>query len=162
MTTLIKRITPFIILLGVVLIAFGLHRIQGFTVVTQKSIVYGPDYTWTYFEIDFGKYLQNLETSISFDQFPEVFGITIPTLPVKPANNADVVGWLNFTAKLISVYLLNWIIFALNNLVLIPIKLLLYPTNVILAVLGINTSNNDFIVAFKGLYSLNIPLIPYW
>lgn len=161
MLRITKKLIPFILLLGTVLIAFRMYNLEGFTVITQNRLVYSPEYTWTFYTIDFNKYLQNLETSIDLNQL-NALTLEPPVLPTKPSNDADVIGWVQFVAKLISVYAMNWIILIINALVVAPIKILCYPVNIIFAILGINTSNNDFITVFRNLYQIAIPYIPYW
>ena len=141
--------------------AFGITGMQGYTVLSTETINYGGQYNWTYYKLDIVKYLQNLQTSTSLDQLKTAwtsvdYGLA---MPIKPTG-IDVVKWL--------AYIVNWLIAVINmitrfigTIILFPTKLILYPINVLLAIFGINTSDQAFISVFNKLYSIDIPIIQY-
>lgn len=156
MKTLIKKIFPIILIVGLIGWAFGITY-TGFSIVNQKSINYGV-FTWTYYEFDVKQYLQSIEASLTDSN---VFNVvpTAPQLPTAP-NWSDVLSVLKFAFNSLFIWVFNCIIYALNWVILAPLKLVLYPLNILYAIFGLNTANADWIQAFNTLYSFEIPLIP--
>lgn len=159
---MLKRITylvlPFSILLGVLLISIHIFDLDGLSVLTREQINYFGQYNWTYYRLDLPQYIKNLETSIQIDQLTKIFP-QVPVFPRKPTS-IDVIEWLSWIGKLFP-YIVNWVIYVSNIVILAPLKLLLYPISIILAILGLNTASNEAIQAFNILYNINIPMIPY-
>lgn len=156
---IIRQILPFTIFLGTILIVFHMYQLDGQTVITQETIRYTGDYTWTYYKLDLVKYLQNLQTSIKLNQMSGI----LPNMPQLPTvDNNSFTEWIKFIASIMLIYITNWIIFIVNVLILVPTKLLLYPLNIVMAIFGINTSNDENIKMFQYLYSIDIPMIQYF
>lgn len=159
---MLKRLTylvlPFSILLGVLLISIHIFDINGMSVITKESINYYGKYTWTFYKLDLPQYVKNLETSIQIDQLTKIFP-QVPTFPRTPSG-IDVIEWLRWIGNLFP-YMVNWIIYIENIILLAPLKLLLYPVNILMAIFGLNTASNEAIQAFNMLYNINIPFIPY-
>lgn len=153
MITIIKKILPFTIIIGTLLVGFGIATLNGVSIVEQHTINYTAQYSWNYYTINLSKYLQNLQTSIKPQQLTEM----LPNMPttINLGNNLA----KNIANSLI--FVLNWLIYITNWLILAPIKIIMYPFNILLAIFGINTSDQALIEAFIKIYNLAIPLIPY-
>lgn len=155
--TIIKNTAIWLIIVGVFIYAFGIYK-TGLTIIQQQQIEYAGGFTWTYYKIDVVQYLQNLEYSLtSIDQFGN-FGVAQVQIP--PTNLNDVVSALKT--------LLNWIMFGFNSIIQIisllllsPLKILLYPLNVIYAIFGLNTSSSEWINITTSIYNFHIPFLPY-
>ena len=147
---IIKYTTPFIIIIGTILVAFGISSFTGATVIESHSITYG-NFTWNYKTFNMQLYLQNLENSLQVNSLAGIIPDQ-PTLPSTP-NNADILGWVKFIGSLALQYVANWIIYALNWLLLAPLKIILYPINIILTILGLNTTNDGYIGLITTLYN---------
>lgn len=147
-----------IALLGVIMFVLGAADVPG-TVFTYKSINYFGTYTWSFVEIDVFRYVKSLETSLSLGQFTNLT-VNIPELPTTPNNN-DILGWLNYVAKILAVFIPN-IMIMLLNIIMIPMKLFLYPARVLTALIGVDTSEDGFLQLVKEIYRFNIPFIIYW
>ena len=159
MTKLLKYIIPFSILLGTILVAFGLSNVEGATIIHNESINYGT-YTWTYKVIDLKLYLQNLEEQLNINTVISMFP-NQPELPTTPADT-DILGWIKFVASILLQYIANWIIYALNYLLLAPLKIILYPANIIITILGLNTTEESYIKVLRSIYQFQLPYIPYF
>lgn len=154
---ILKSTAVFFILVGIFIYAFGIYK-TGLTVIQQQQITYPNGFTWTFYKIDVPKYLQNIDYSLhSVDQFGN-FGVG--NIPVPSASFKDVITALKT--------LLNWISFGINTvihnisfLLVTPLKIFLYPLNVIYAIFGLNTSSNDWIAFTTSVYNFHIPYIPY-
>lgn len=155
--TIIKYTTPFIILIGTILIAFGISNFAGATVIENHTLTYG-NFTWNYKTFNMQLYLQNLENSLQINALEGIIP-NQPELPSTP-NNADILGWVKFIGSLALQYVVNWIVYALNWLLLAPLKIILYPINMILTILGLNTTNEGYIATITSLYTWQLPYIP--
>ena len=165
---MIKRLLyivfPLTIIVGSLLVALPI--ITGstefdYTVLSIHRIDYvaaGQAYSWYYYKLDIQSYLRNLQTSLNITQLNAV----IPEKPVlKAAPEAwKVVEWLEYIANFLFVYLINWLIYIINWVFIVPIKILLYPFNILLAILGIQTSDIEWVKSIREIYELDIPLIP--
>lgn len=156
MKTLIKKIAPWFIFIGLIGWAFGLTY-TGLSIVHQDTIQYGT-YTWNFFRIDTSQYLQSIEHSLTDNAIINIVPTT-PGLPQAP-NWTDILSILKFAFNTLFIWVFNCIIYALNWVILAPIKIVLYPVNIIYAIMGLNTASNDWIQATIMLYNFEIPLIP--
>lgn len=129
---------------------------NSFTVVSRETIYIGK-YTWTYYQFHLDRYLQNLSNSTNILQLKAVIQ-NIPTYPAK--NFSTAIAGINTVTNFL-MYGINWIIYILNYILLAPIKILFYPVNIVMSLIGLNTSRDDAIQAFYLIYNLNIPYIPY-
>ncbi len=156
MKTLIRKLAPWFIIIGLIGWAFGLTY-AGISVVHQDSIQYGT-YTWNFFRIDTKQYLQAIEYSLTDNA---IFNIVPaePQLPQAPNWN-DVLSILKFAFNALFIWVFNCIIYALNWVILAPLKLLLYPINILYAIFGLNTASNEWIKGTIMLYNFEIPQIP--
>lgn len=156
---IIRRIMPITIIVGTILVAFGISQIDGATIIENRSITYGT-YIWEYKYFNVYQYIKNLNYSLNNLNFNSMIP-SQPILPNTPNSTWDILGWIKFIGSVVLIYVANWVIYALNWLILMPIKLtVLYPLNVILSILGLNTTNNDYIVVITELYNWSIPYIP--
>lgn len=155
--TILKQTWIWFLLVGSVLVAFGISQIDGLTVVSQQTTQIGT-WTWTYYKIDVARYLQNLDYSLADSTIINIVPTT-PTLPQAP-NWANILTVLKWAFNTLFIFIFNCIIYSLNWVVLAPLKILIYPVNLFYALLGINTSSADYIQAVKMIYSFEIPLIP--
>lgn len=120
------------------------------TFVSIKAIDLGGDLgVKTYMSYDVYRYLSNLSNVLSLDNAPWKAAITAPT----GTFGLDIGH--NFTL------LCNWVIYMIN-IMLTPLRLVFYPAQVILSLLGINiyASNGLFTTMIRTLITLNISYIP--
>ena len=152
-------VLQFLILIGSLLIAFGLSNYEGATVISNHSITYG-NYTWYYKTIDLHLYLHNLSNTLNNSGFENI----LPNMPILPntPNNADVLGWVKFIGSIMLSYVANWIIYIIDWIILVPLKLLLFPAHLLLTIIGLNTSDSYYIKTISDLYNWTIPYIPYF
>ncbi len=151
---ILKSLTPWIIIVGLVVWAFGIYQ-SGMSVVEQQSINYGT-FTWYYYRINVSQYIQNLQESFDITQLKQI-KIEVPELYTIKVNN----GW-DAVKNIINgvTLLINGIILIANTILVAPLKIVFYPVNIIFSLLGLNTATEGWIGAFKILYELNIPYIP--
>lgn len=147
------------ILLGFLIFICGMAGMPG-TVIEPKTIYYWSGYKWNFYTIDIYRYIKSLENSFHLESMGNMFQ-NWPSLPSTPGAKADVIGWVKYVARIISVYIPNIAVY-LINLLFVPIKILVYPVRILISLLGIDTSNKEVIQIFIRLYSLRIPFIPYW
>lgn len=166
MIEILKKTWIPITIIGTVLTAFlffspftPIEDYSQYTIIRHEMRQIGT-WTWNFYSFDTLAYLKNLQNSFTNPQFlTNTFTGKLPTLPTSP-------NWADLTS--IYRYIVNSIIFvpnvfiALINYVLIaPIQLLIYPINVVMSLLGINTTNKDFVTAFNFLTNLKINYINY-
>lgn len=138
------------------MITVNLLSDNSFTVVSRETVYIGK-YTWTYYQFHLDRYLQSLSTSTNILQLKAVIQ-DAPSYPIINWNSP--ISAINTVTDFL-MYGINWIIYILNYIILAPIKILFYPVNIIMSLIGLNTSSDSAIKAFYLIYNLNIPYIPY-
>ena len=128
-TTLVKKllIPGSFIGLCIFLLVFFTHDTGNMTVITRQVSSWGI----VYYKFDMGKYLVNLEKSVQgIDIWTNFFGAP----PVQPKFEGIIKGIINYI-----IYFINWYSYIVEIILLGPIKLLMYPVNIIITLLGFNT-----------------------
>ena len=157
MKTILKQTWWFFILLGSVTIAFGLN-LTGFSVITQQNVQIGT-FTWTFYKLDVSKYLQNLKSSLDLAQLGNLIPVA-PQIPNAP-KWTDVLSILKFLVNTFLTFIANWLIYIIQIAIIMPLQFMYYPINIILSILGLNTSNDSWVQAFTTIYKFRLPQIPY-
>lgn len=150
---LIKYIFPFTLIVGLVaMLVYQLSPQNDMTILTYETTYIGK-YSFTYYQFHLDRYLANLNASTDIMQLKAL----VQDKPTYPT-----VDWTQGFKTVANFFLygINWIIYILNYILLAPIKLILYPFNIIFALVGLNTSDQSSIQAFYNVYSLDIPQIP--
>lgn len=156
MATTFKRISLFIIIIGVFAFAIRLTFGTGTTTLIQHATTNGIDY----FKIDIWAYINNIKTGLG-----QVNELTLrtQTLEWKVINSNILQGqfWADLGNNM--AYILNWVIFGLNILIY-PFRIGAYLIKFILMVFGLNmtSATNNGLWWLKQLIDFLLTLqIPY-
>lgn len=139
--------------IGVILLACNYAFGQQTTFLQRYSI---DNTNLYYYRFNFALYVQNLQIQANRFNFNQI----MPTMPDVPTFNfGDVITvGLSILAKVLML-VINWIIYILSWIILVPFKLLTYITLLIMAVFGINTGDLNRIL--NNIYEFNIPYLQY-
>lgn len=148
----------FLAVIGVVMFSLGLGGLVD-SVFSWKTVNYFGTYNWRFVTIDVHKYLKGLEEAIKLNQLINIIP-KFPSLPKTP-EATDLLGWLKYVARILSVFVPNILIF-LTNMMLWPIKIFVYPVRILLVLIGVDGTTNEFAQAIKAIYTFGIPQIVYW
>lgn len=162
MREILKRTFIPLIIIGTIITAVGsltFWAAPELLVITpvQKNII---NWQWNYYTFDVNKYLNNINTAIAgkniFSNSIIAYPPTLPTLP----DWTNVLSILKYTVN-IWIYILNCLFFGINNIILLPVKIIMYPANIITTLLGINTTHFEYIDFVKAIMNLKLTYVIY-
>lgn len=168
MKTLLKKTWIPIVIIGTVLTAFIFFNptsatviapnLTEYTVIRHEAIAYG-NYTWTFYSFDTASYIKNLANTIKPNYLADIFTQNVPTIPQLP-DWTDILSVLRYIANMF-IFIPNMFIIMANYLLLAPLQLLVYPLWIIMSLMGINTSNRDYVYLLNKIIHLKITYINY-
>lgn len=152
MTTILKKTMAFFCIIGLIgVVSIAIFHDNNITFISQHHLANGM----VWYKIDTYRYLQNLKGTATLN-----FWTMITNAPTIPNFNINDVLSVGITALLKCLFLIiNWAIYILGILALLPLKLIMQVVLVIISILGIDlTEIRETCVA---IYQFNIPYLDY-
>lgn len=153
MTNLIRKLLIPTIFLGVIwfiilFISGETDQLSSITFLEKTTSTLGV----TYYKMNLAQYGKSLEEAFAGNYLWENL---FPEFPKQPQANFVIQGIINY-----SILTINWIMAILECVLLTPLKIIVYPINLILTLIGFNT-NNGFMYLADKLLNIHFDLISY-
>lgn len=150
MKAIIKWVLPFTVIIGTVCMAWYFTMGGELTfIVRHDPIYYGLNGAKVMYEFRLDRYLKNIQETL------HVFEYMIPQFPSRPTVDWNIFNAIPALAQWIF-FVINVIIWIINQFIIFPIKLLFYIVLVLLSLLGLSGT-----VLYQDLSNMFTAYIPY-